>query len=254
MIVLRSLVVTLFLSLLIALPAQDNYLSTKKKDYLVTLSTRYGEMVLILYDATPEHKQNFLKLAAEGYYDSTTFHRIIKDFMIQGGDPNTRPGGNMALAGQGGPDYTLPAEILPGAIHRKGVLAAARQGDQVNPERRSSGSQFYIVQGKKLTENELQMMEARLRQSLGPKYQMDENTKTLYRDLGGAPWLDEQYSIFGEVIRGMEVIDSLATVPTSARSVPQEPLYIKMEVDKVRKKKITKRYGFEFHARKESEE
>src|SRR6188508_1702698 len=116
-------------------------------DYVVTISTSYGDMVLLLYNQTPLHKKNFIKLAQEHYYDGTTFHRVILDFMIQGGDPNSKDS-ITTNEGVGGPDYTIPAEINPALKHDKGALAAARMGDEMNPSRASSGSQFYIVQNK----------------------------------------------------------------------------------------------------------
>ncbi|HHG83816.1 MAG TPA: peptidylprolyl isomerase [Bacteroidetes bacterium] len=127
----------------------------------VKIITEYGDLYIKLYDETPKHKENFLKLAEEGFYDGTTFHRVIKDFMIQGGDPNTKEGGT-GVAGQGGPGYTIPREINPKFFHKKGVLAAARQGDQVNPNWESSGSQFYLVQGKKWNDGELDQMQAQM--------------------------------------------------------------------------------------------
>jgi peptidyl-prolyl cis-trans isomerase B (cyclophilin B) len=120
------------------------------KDYLVTIKTEYGDMHAILYDETPKHKDNFIKLAQEGFYDSTLFHRVMKEFMVQGGDPNSKGIAPGARLGNGGPGYNIPAEFNKKYYHEKGALAAARQPDQVNPERESSGSQFYIVQGQSL--------------------------------------------------------------------------------------------------------
>lgn len=148
------------------------------QDYLITISTSLGDMKLVLYDATPLHKANFVKLANEHYYDHSTFHRIINNFMIQGGDPESKPGGNEALIGNGGPGYTVPAEFVAGLKHTKGKLCAARQGDHVNPQRASSGSQFYIVQNPY-----------------------------------GTPHLDGQYTIFGEVVKGLDIVDAIALRP-----------------------------------------
>jgi cyclophilin family peptidyl-prolyl cis-trans isomerase len=192
--------------------AQKKTKSTKK-DYLVTLKTKHGDMFLILYENTPKHRENFLKLAEEGFYDSTFFHRVINNFMIQGGDPNTLPGGNPNQAGQGGPGYTLEAEIRPENKHLKGALAAARQGDRVNPEKRSSGSQFYIVQNEK-----------------------------------GCRHLNGAYTVYGQVIQGLDVIDKIATQDVNRRrgNRPLENIYITVEVKQLRKKKITKQYGYEY--------
>ena len=136
------------------------------KDYLVTIRTEYGDMKAILYDETPKHKENFLKLAREGFYDSTLFHRVIKEFMVQGGDPNSKNTSPGAPLGNGGPGYTIPAEFNKDLFHVKGALSAARQGDRVNPERESSGSQFYIVQGKKWSKDELLTDEQKLNQAV----------------------------------------------------------------------------------------
>ncbi len=183
----------------------------KKKDYLITISTEYGEILLILYDDTPKHKENFVKLVDSKYYDSTAFHRVIKNFMIQGGDPNSKPGGDISMIGRGGPGYTLDAEILPDSKHRKGSLAAARLSDQVNPEKASSGSQFYIVQNET-----------------------------------GTPHLDGKYTIFGEVIQGIEVVDTIANQPVNRQNKPENDIYVIVKAKKMRRKKIQKKYGYEY--------
>lgn len=207
-----SFIVFVLLSLfsLSALKAQKK--KSSKKDYVVTMKTNLGDMVLILHDKTPKHKENFLKLAQDGFYDSLLFHRVINNFMIQGGDPNTRPGGNPAKYGQGGPGYTVDAEFEADYTHIKGALAAARQGDRVNPQKKSSGSQFYIVHSPKSC-----------------------------RQLNGS------YTVYGQVIQGLEVIDKIAKVKVNRRgNVPLEPVYMTLEVDYLKKKKITKLYGYEF--------
>ncbi len=196
----------------------------EKKGQKVKLSTSYGNMVLILYDETPKHRDNFIKLVNEGFYNGTLFHRVIKDFMIQGGDPdskNAQPGQRL---GTGGPGYTIEAEFHPEFYHKKGALAAARQGDQMNPQRRSSGSQFYIVQGKKNTAAELN----NIAQKTGAIYTTEQIN--VYQTIGGTPFLDTQYTVFGEVIDGMEVIDKIATVPTGAGNRPVEDLKITLTV------------------------
>lgn len=216
-----------------------------KKDSLVIISTPYGDMTVVLYLTTPKHRANFLKLADEGFFDSTLFHRVIKDFMIQGGDPYSKDPAKRAQSGQGGPGYTLPAEIVPGLFHRKGVLAAARQGDAVNPKRRSSGSQFYIVQGKKMSGAELNIAESRIQRVL-PTYTLTEDMRNAYQELGGSPWLDQQYTIFGEVIDGLGVIDTVAAQPTGRADMPQTDIPISMRVEVIKRKKVTKQFGYEY--------
>jgi cyclophilin family peptidyl-prolyl cis-trans isomerase len=192
-----------------------NVLSTQemkaKKAPVVTIETRFGKMDLILYNETPLHKENFLKLAKEGFYDSTTFHRVIKGFMIQGGDPLSKNPATRMQAGTGGPNYTIPAEIVPHLKHLKGALAAARKGDNINPKRESSGSQFYIVQ-----------------------------------DEMGCQHLNGQYSVFGQVVRGLEVIDSIAAQPQRAPSVPAQDIFMKMSVKELSLAEIQKEYNFVF--------
>ena len=155
------------------------------------ISTSMGDIVVKLYKETPLHRDNFVKLARSGYYDGMLFHRVIKNFMIQGGDPFTKQEGKEAQYGTGGPNYTIPAEIVPGKTHKKGALAAARRGDNVNPEKASSGSQFYLVQSEE-----------------------------------GCKHLDGEYTIFGETISGLDVIDKIASVATNNRSIPLEPVKI----------------------------
>ncbi|MDX2246636.1 MAG: peptidylprolyl isomerase [Bacteroidia bacterium] len=210
----RSLNYTLLLCLLFLLPAtfyaQDKTPKPSKKDYVFKISTRLGDMYLLLYDETPAHKANFLKLAEEGFFDSTAFHRVIKNFMIQGGDPNSKPGQDNSKAGLGGPGYNVPAEFVAKYKHIKGALAAARQPDQANPKKESSGSQFYIV-----------------------------------HDPNRCKHLDGQYTIYGQVIQGFEVIDKIAEVPVNRRGdVPIEPVYMTISVEKMSKKKITKTYNY----------
>ena len=216
----------------------------RRKDTLVAVHTVYGDMMLRLYNETPVHKANFLKLVGEGFYDSTTFHRVIEGFMIQGGDPYSKDSAQRSRVGQGGPGYTLPAELVPGLIHRRGALAAARQGDAVNPERRSSGSQFYIVQGKTFTEEELDQAAQRIRQVLGPDYAISDSARQIYTTVGGSPWLDEQYTIFGEVVEGLAVIDQIAAQPVNRRNHrPQEDIIVQMELEPIRVRKLRRRYG-----------
>ena len=242
----------------------------------VRISTSYGDIVVRLYDETPEHRDNFLKLAREGYYDGTLFHRVIKNFMIQGGDPDSKGAPAGKHLGSGGPEYTLPAEfVYPKYYHKRGVLSAARQGDQVNPERRSSGSQFYIVWGKKYNEAELKQMAAQLdgqrgqqifnelasqhRDSIQAMYQRgdrkglmelqnqlaaetDKILKTTpgftftpeqvkdYTTIGGTPHLDNQYTVFGEVVEGLGVVEKIQGVATGSADRPKEDVVMTVTV------------------------
>jgi len=178
-----------------------------KDDYLVTVSTSYGDIVLLLYRQTPLHRKNFIDLAEKHFYDGTTFHRVILDFMIQGGDPNSKDS-IPTNDGMGGPGYTIPAEFNPKLKHDKGALAAARMGDEMNPERASSGSQFYIVQNKK-----------------------------------GTPFLDNNYTVFGQTISGFDVIDKIALGSVDGGSRPLKDIKMTVKVTKVKTKKIIKLYN-----------
>jgi peptidyl-prolyl cis-trans isomerase B (cyclophilin B) len=177
-----------------------------------------GDIVIELYDSTPEHKKNFLKLVDENFYDSLLFHRVMSGFMVQGGDPNSRNAGPNDRLGAGGPGYTIPAEI--GAPHFKGTLAAARQGDAVNPRRESSGSQFYLVQGNPVSDQMLDNIE----RQYGLKYNQTQRQK--YLEVGGTPQLDGQYTVFGEVVKGLDVIDKIAAVRTNQADRPLEDVWM----------------------------
>lgn len=197
-----------------------------KKD--VAMITDKGTMIIRLSDSTPLHRDNFLKLVKQGYYDSLLFHRVIYQFMIQGGDPNSKYAKPGEMLGEGGPSYTIPAEFRTTLFHHKGVIAAARQGDDVNPQKASSGSQFYIVQGKVFTDGQLDTLEiVRLHGRKIPGWQREK-----YKTIGGTPHLDQQYTIFGEVIQGLNVIDSIASVPTAKPydRPEQDVRIIKMEL------------------------
>lgn len=193
---------------------------------LVEIQTDYGNMVVWLYDATPQHRDNFLKLAEQNYFDDLLFHRVINGFMIQGGDPNSRNAKPGQALGSGGPGYTVPAEFVDSLIHKKGALSAARTGDQVNPEKKSSGSQFYIVQGRDVSEQDLNMMESRK----GFKYTKAQRDK--YLEVGGTPFLDRDYTVFGEVVEGLDVIDKIAEVATNPGDRPQVDVRMKIKVVK----------------------
>ncbi|MCB9235785.1 MAG: peptidylprolyl isomerase [Bacteroidia bacterium] len=184
------------------------------------IHTDFGDMTVLLYDDTPQHRDNFVKLAKEGFFDGTLFHRVIMNFMIQGGDPNSKDPAQKGMWGQGGPGYTIPAEFNPKHLHKKGALAAARQGDNVNPQRKSSGSQFYIVHGQPVNPQTLTQMEAQVKQMVDPAFTYSEEARTEYLRNGGTPFLDMQYTVFGEVISGIEVVDKIASVPTGPGPSP----------------------------------
>lgn len=182
------------------------------------IKTNKGDIEILLYNSTPIHRDNFIKLINENFYDSTLFHRVIKGFMIQGGDPDSRKATRDQFLGKGGPGYLLDAEI--GAPHLRGAVAAARIGGPTNPEKKSSGSQFYIVQGSAQTDESLSSVE-RLRRI---KYNPEQ--RQLYKELGGAPQLDNDYTVFGEVVKGMDVVDAIAELPTDAGERPLEDVRI----------------------------
>jgi cyclophilin family peptidyl-prolyl cis-trans isomerase len=190
-----------------------------KKD--VEIITEKGIIIVRLSDSTPLHRNNFLKLIKQGYYDSLMFHRVIKNFMIQSGDPDSKLAKPGQELGNGGPPYTIPAEFRAGLFHHKGVIAAAREGDDVNPQEASSGSQFYIVQGKIFTDPGLDSVETRRLHRKIPPYQ-----RAIYKTKGGSPHLDQHYTIFGEVIKGLNVLDSIAIVKTDTNDRPLRDLRI----------------------------
>jgi cyclophilin family peptidyl-prolyl cis-trans isomerase len=193
---------------------------------LVEIETDYGSMTIQLSNATPQHRDNFIKLAEEGYYDGTLFHRVIEGFMLQGGDPDSKKAKPDQALGMGGPTYTVPAEFVDSLVHVKGAICAARQGDNVNPQKRSSGSQFYIVQGKAQTEQELSMIEARK----GFRYTKEQ--RDAYMQQGGTPFLDRDYTVFGRVIKGFEVIEKIAAAETDPRDRPKTDIKMKVRVIK----------------------
>lgn len=242
---------------------------TGKGEKKVQIDTPYGPIKIRLYDETPIHRDNLLKLVDEGFYSDLLFHRVIQNFMIQGGDPNSKNAAPDQMLGSGDLGYTLPAEINPKFFHRRGVLAAARKGDPVNPEKRSSASQFYILQGKVFRPSELDsllmkmeearkmnMMQARIKaiepqlNKLGaegkqvelmarvnavrdsvsaevdklPRFSFSEEQRKAYTTVGGYPSLDNNYTIYGEVMEGMEIVDSIAAQPVNAQNRPLEDL------------------------------
>ena len=239
----------------------------------VKIQTMLGDIVVRLYDETPIHRDNFIKLAKEGYYDGTLFHRVIKDFMIQGGDPDSKGAPTGKMLGVGGPDYTLEAEIKDGLFHKRGALAAARQGDQVNPERRSSGSQFYIVWGKVYNEGQLRQFSKQLkmqrmqdifnqlaaarkaeimqmrreRNRAGLQELQDqlaaeaekqaagytglsEEQQRIYSTVGGTPHLDGQYTVFGEVEQGLDVVEMIQSSATGRGDRPIDDIEMRVSV------------------------
>jgi peptidyl-prolyl cis-trans isomerase B (cyclophilin B) len=265
--------------------AQQN---ASKNDYLVTIKTEFGDMVAILYDETPKHKANFIKLAKEHYYDSLMFHRIIEGFMIQGGDPESRKAAAGQRLGNGGPGYTVDAEITPKYFHEKGSLSAARLGDAMNPTKASSGSQFYIVHGRPVSELEIKVDQQKFSTGMQQFFQNPENRPyydTLgkfyqtgdqkgyeayimrlkpvmeaqlgistdkpvspellkaYTTIGGTPALDGQYTVFGKVIKGLEVIDKIAAQPKDGSDRPLKDVRMMITVEELPKKKINKLYG-----------
>lgn len=251
----------------------------QEKDVVVEISTEFGKMKIKLYGETPQHRDNFLKLVEKKFYNGLLFHRVIKDFMIQGGDPESLNADSTKQLGAGDVGYTIPAEfVYPKYYHKKGALAAARQGDQVNPEKRSSGCQFYIVQGKKMSDAEISQMEkamlgkakekrfyeivkersnevnqlrrernqealmalqneivAQMEKEFQGKekdYKMPEEMKETYKTIGGTPFLDNDYTVFGEVIEGLEVIDAIAAVKTRPGDRPVNDIKMTVKVVK----------------------
>ena len=238
----------------------------------VKIKTTLGDITVRLYDETPIHRDNFVKLVKEGYYDGTLFHRVIKDFMIQGGDPDSKGAPAGKMLGVGGPDYTLEAEIKDNLYHKRGALAAARQGDEVNPERRSSGSQFYIVWGQVYKENQLNQLGKQIRMQkvqdafndlakarreeimqmrrernraglqelqdqliaeaenkVGKQGLTDEQMQ-LYSTVGGTPHLDGQYTVFGEVEEGLNVVEQIQNTATGRADRPTNDIDMRMTI------------------------
>lgn len=259
---MKKIFIALFILLLAASVQAQKY---------VLLETNLGNIKLKLNENTPKHSENFLKLVKAKHYDGLLFHRVVKDFMVQGGSSDSRNAEKGKMLGAGDIGYTVDAEILPGNIHKKGALCAARQGDQVNPEKKSSGEQFYIVQGKPLTAEELKMMEDRklamAKNQLGTKlfkplqdtyksymvsgergkadslinsvqqqiekefagytkHLIPEAVKETYKTIGGTPFLDGEYTVFGEVVEGLDIIDKIAAVKTDQNDRPEEDVVI----------------------------
>ena len=194
---------------------KDTTVTKKDRKRNISLETTMGTIIIRLSDSTPLHRDNFIKLVKSGYYDGVLFHRVIKDFMIQSGDPQSITAEPGKPLGNGGPEYRIPAEFRQTLFHRKGVIAAARDN---NPEKASSGSQFYIVQGKKFSDTGLDSAEIR------SQHKIPDDHREVYRTIGGTPHLDQNYTVFGEVVKGIEVVDSIAVVPTSKGVDRDRPL------------------------------
>ena len=218
--------IAVFLSFLSMGYAQkiDRQVKKGEKEYYIKIETSYGDMVVKLYNETPLHRDNFLKLVKEGVYDDLLFHRVINQFMIQGGDPNSRNAKPGQMLGEGGLGYTVPAEFVPTLYHKKGALAAARQGDGVNPEKASSSCQFYIVQGTTWDAERLKSVEQRM----GKSFTAEQ--AEVYAKIGGTPFLDGDYTVFGEVVEGLEVVDKIAAVPCGPMDRPVEDVKMKMTI------------------------
>jgi len=249
----------------------------KSNKNIVTIKTEFGDIKVKLYEETTEHRNNFLKLVNDGFYNDLLFHRIIENFMIQGGDSDSKNAEPGIRLGGGSPGYTIPAELIPKYFHKKGALAAARKGGPANPEKRSSGSQFYIIQGKTFRSGELDTMiisknnklknellqknlkgasnelnefrannnqqgfnicVAEIREEVdsiyevNPKFTMSEEQITAYTTIGGYPSLDGEYTVFGEVVEGLDVLDKIAAVEVDERNRPRTDVKMQVEMAK----------------------
>jgi len=219
------------LILLFVLSSTLVFASKKPRNYYVRIKTDKGESIVRLYNETPKHRDNFIKLTKEGFFNKTLFHRVIKGFMIQGGDPDSKNAKPGQMLGGGSLSYTIPAEFDPDLFHKKGALAAARDN---NPQKASNASQFYIVQGKTYTDEELDNIEKyRLN-----GYKIPEAERKVYKTVGGTPFLDQNYTVFGEVVRGMEMVDSIAAVSTDGNDRPIAD--VAMHVSLLKKKEAKK--------------
>lgn len=222
----KILLITLAFMTLFSINGLAQKKNKYKKNAKVLISTNYGDIKIILYNETPKHRDNFIKLVKEGFYDSLLFHRVMQNFMIQGGDPESKNAAPKVMLGNGGPGYTIPAKFDTNFIHKKGALAAARQPDQVNPDKESSGSQFYIVQGKTYTKEELDKTNKR------NKINYTEEQYKTYETIGGTPFLDGSYTVYGEVIEGLDVIDKIAAIAVDKANRPIEDVQMTMKIVK----------------------
>ena len=266
-----------FFLVLITLLLTGSIMAQPKKEPIILISTTYGDIRIKLFKETPLHTKNFVKLAKKGYFNETLFHRVIKNFMIQGGDPDSKKAQPGQLLGDGGPKYTIPFEYVPAYFHKKGMVAAAREGDDVNPLRASSASQFYIVVGKVFDDAGLEVVEKRIntiqknnlmynyiasnkalkdrlaeyKKSDTVAYNMQmkqlsmladslykeqmpyiipEKERLIYKTIGGTPHLDASYSIFGEVLEGLDVVEKISEVATDKNNRPFENIVMMVRV------------------------
>lgn len=207
--------------------AQETKLAKDKSLKKVLIQTTMGDIVICLYNETPKHRDNFLKLVKQKAYNGVLFHRVIKDFMIQGGDMSSKNAAKGQELGDGKETYSIPAEIrFPQLFHKKGVVAAAREGDAVNPQRASSSSQFYIVVGKIMTDDMLDQVQQRILRATSGVAKLTPAQREVYRTLGGTPHLDGQYTVFGEVLKGMDVVEKIQMVETDKNDRPIEDVKI----------------------------
>ncbi|MCX2582578.1 peptidylprolyl isomerase [Pedobacter sp. MR22-3] len=221
------------LLLIICVFSMFSAFAAKPKNQYIRIKTEFGECIVKLYNETPLHRDNLLKLVKKGYYNGTLFHRVIKGFMIQGGDPDSRNAKPDSLLGEGGPKYTIPAEFRDSLFHKKGVLAAAREGDIVNPSKASSGSQFYLVQGKVFTDEQLNALEEKRL-----KFKIPEWQRQVYKTVGGVPHLDRNYTVYGEIVMGLELVDKIAAMETDKNDRPKQD--IKMEITVLKRREAKK--------------
>ena len=203
----------------------------KMKNQKVKIETTEGDITLLLYDDTPLHRDNFIKLVKSKFYDGVLFHRVINEFMIQGGDPNSKNAEPGKMLGDGDVGYTIPAEFkTPHRYHKRGALAAAREGDDTNPDKASSGCQFYIVVGKQFTNEQLDQMEVSKINKHGhandSAYKFSEQARIDYTTIGGTPHLDGNYTVYGEVLTGMDVVDKISQARTNRADRPREDIKI----------------------------
>ncbi len=218
-----------------------NLLAKRDKHFYITLETNQGKITFRLYNQTPAHRDNFVKLAKKGFYTGVLFHRVIDNFMIQSGDPDSKARETGKLYGNGGPGYDLPAEIIPGLYHKRGVIAAAREGDSENPQRYSSGSQFYIVKGKVFDDEGIKSVEERINtrnsaNNITLKHKIPDDWREIYKTIGGTPHLDTQYTVFGEVTDGLEIVDKISSLQTDDNDRPVEDVVIlSVKIKKYRK-------------------
>lgn len=204
--------------------------AAKPQYQYVRIKTQYGECIVKLYNETPLHRDNFIKLTKSGFYNGTLFHRVIKDFMIQGGDPDSKTAKPDSLLGNGDVGYTIPAEFRDSLFHKKGVLAAARDN---NPEKASSGCQFYLVQGKVFTDEQLNSLEEKRL-----KFKIPEWQRQIYKTIGGTPHLDRNYTVYGEIVVGLDMIDKIAALTTDKNNRPKDD--VKMEITLLKKREAKK--------------